>query len=185
MGDYNCKHIFFGCKKANKEGDILFDILEELELSITNDDTPTHRPGTNIGDLLNLAIVSRQMAPRIGQDIGSDHLPVHLTLTSPEIQKQNQKEILQYEKTDWKRLNKHIEHNLEKSKAETPLEIDRDSDVLINAINERWANIGPQPPHCLAFFCWDCWVAVDMPAWCVWIRCRPDEGYRSNAGPTL
>ena len=141
MGDYNCKHVFFGCKKANKEGDILFDILEELELLITNDDTPTHRPGTNIGDLLDLAIVSRQMAPRIesceiGQDIGSDHLPVHLTLTSPEIQKQNQKEILQYEKTDWKRLNKHIEHNLEKSKAKTPLEIDRDSDVLINAINE-------------------------------------------------
>ena len=65
MGDYNCKHIFFGCKKANKEGDILFDILEELELLITNDDTPTHRPGTNIGDLLDLAIVSRQMAPRI------------------------------------------------------------------------------------------------------------------------
>ena len=63
---------------------------------ITNDDTPTHRPGTNIGDLLDLAIVSRQMAPRIesceiGQDIGSDHLTVHLTLTSPEIQKQNQK----------------------------------------------------------------------------------------------
>ena len=88
MGDYNCKHVFFGCKKANKEGDILFDILEELELLITNDDTPTHRPGTNIADLLDLAIVSRQMAPKIesceiGQDIGSDHLPVHLTLTSP------------------------------------------------------------------------------------------------------
>ena len=45
MGDYNCKHVFFGCKKANKEGDILFDILEELELLITNYDTPTHRPG--------------------------------------------------------------------------------------------------------------------------------------------
>ena len=123
MGDYYCKHVFFGCKKANKEGDILFDILEELELLITNDDTPTHIPGTNIEDLLDLAIVSRQMAPKIEscdirQDIGSDHLPVHLTLTSPEIhkQKQNQKEILQYEKTDWKRLNKHLEQNLEKAK---------------------------------------------------------------------
>ena len=39
-------------------------------------------------------------------------------------------------KTDWERLNKHLEQNLEKNKAETPFEIDRDSDVLINAINK-------------------------------------------------
>ena len=78
-----------------------------------------------MGDFLDLAIVSRQMAPRIesceiGQDIGSDHLPVHLTLTSPEIQKQNQKEILQYEKTDWERLNKHLEQYLEKKQSGNP-----------------------------------------------------------------
>ena len=78
-----------------------------------------------MGDFLDLAIVSRQMAPRIesceiGQAIGSDHLPVHLTLTSPEIQKQNQKEILQYEKTDWERLNKHLEQNLEKKQSGNP-----------------------------------------------------------------
>ena len=36
MGDYNCKHVFFGCKKANREGDIIFDILKELELLIIN-----------------------------------------------------------------------------------------------------------------------------------------------------
>ena len=30
MGDYNSKHEFCGCIKYNKEGDILFNILEEL-----------------------------------------------------------------------------------------------------------------------------------------------------------
>ena len=129
MGDFNSKHAFFGCKKANKEGDILFDIIEELDLYITNDDTPTHRPGTTVGDLLDLAIVSREMAPKIescdvGLDIGSDHLPVHLMLSSPEIQKQNQKLILQYEKTDWTRFSKYIQDKLTMNKAETPAAID-------------------------------------------------------------
>ena len=42
MGDYNSKHEFFGCKKYNKEGDILFNIIEELNLIVSKDGTPTH-----------------------------------------------------------------------------------------------------------------------------------------------
>ena len=66
MGDFNCKHTFFGCEVGNTSGDILFNILEELDLLITNDSTVTYRPGTSSdGDLLDLALVSRQMASRI------------------------------------------------------------------------------------------------------------------------
>ena len=46
---------------------------------------------------------------------------------------------------------------------------------------QRWkscANIGPKTPQCLAFFCWDCCVAVNKPA-CVSIQCR------FSVGPTL
>ena len=139
MGDFNCKHAYFGCKKANKEGDILFNIIEELDLYITNDDTPTHRPNTTIGDLLDLAIVSREMAPKIescdvGLDIGSDHLPVHLMLSSPEIQKQTQRQILQYEKTDWTRFSKYIKDKLKMTEAVTPSEIDEDCEILTKTI---------------------------------------------------
>ena len=104
MGNFNCKHTFFGCKVGNANGDILFNIIEELDLLITNDSTVTYRPGTSSGgDLLDLALVSRQMASQIqscdvGDNIGSDRLPVHLILASPQIQKQFQREILQYEK---------------------------------------------------------------------------------------
>ena len=56
MGDFNCKHTFFGCKVGNTNGDILFNIIEELDLLITNDSTVTYRPGTSSGgDLLDLA----------------------------------------------------------------------------------------------------------------------------------
>ena len=158
MGDYNCKHAFFGCKKENKQGDLLFNIIEELDLLITNDNTPTHCPGTSVGDVLDLAIVSRQMASRIescdiGLDIGSDHLPVHLTLTSPEIQKQNQKLILQYEKTDWTRFNKYINDNLIMTEAENPSEIDEACDVIANTIKKALNKACPKSkPKDKAFY---------------------------------
>ena len=28
IGDFNCKHTFFGCKVGNSNGDILFNIIE-------------------------------------------------------------------------------------------------------------------------------------------------------------
>ena len=142
IGDFNCKHTFFGCKVGNTNGDILFNIIEELDLLITNDSTVTYRPGTSSGgDLLDLALVSRQMASRIqscdvGDDIGSDHLPVHLTLASPQIQKQFQREILQYEKTDWNRFNKEIINNLDRLEPETPEELDLANEKISNIIKE-------------------------------------------------
>ena len=142
IGDFNCKHTFFGCKVGNTNGDILFNIIEELDLLITNDSTATYRPGTSSGgDLLDLALVSRQMASRIqscdvGDDIGSDHLPVHLTLASPQIQKQFQREILQYEKTDWNRFNKEIINNLDRLEPETPEELDLANEKISNIIKE-------------------------------------------------
>ena len=107
-----------------------------------NDSTVTYRPGTSSGgDLLDLAPASRLMASRIqscdvGDDIGSDHLPVHLTLASPQIQKQFQREILQYEKTDWNRFNKEIINNLDRLEPETPEELDLANENISNIIKE-------------------------------------------------
>ena len=86
MGDYNSKHEFFGCKKYNKEGDILFNILEALNLIVTNDGTPTHYTNTS-SDILDLCIVSRSIATKVdtctvGLDGGGDHMPVHLVINS-------------------------------------------------------------------------------------------------------
>ena len=138
MGDFNCKHTFFGCKVGNTNGDILFNTIEELDLLITNDSTVTYRPGTSSGgNLLDLALVSRQMASRIqscdvGDDIGSDHLPVHLTLAFA-----SQKEIQQYEKTDWSSFNKEIINNLDRLEPETPEELDLANEKISNIIKER------------------------------------------------
>ena len=104
MGDYNSNYEFFGCKKYNKEGDILFIILEQLNLIVSNDGTPTHYTNTS-SNILDLCIVSRSIATKldtctVGLDVGSGHMPVHLLINSSKIVRQNQRETLQHEKTD-------------------------------------------------------------------------------------
>ena len=114
MGDYNSKHEFFGCKKYNKEGDILFNILEELNLIVSNDGTKTHYTNTS-SDILDLCNVSRSIATKVdtctvGLDVGSDHMPVHLVINSAKIVRQNKRETLQHEKTDRVKLRKIIDN---------------------------------------------------------------------------
>ena len=137
MGDYNTKHEFFGCKKYNK-GDILFNILEELNLIVTNDGTPTHYTNTS-SDILDLCIVSRSIATKVdtctvGLDVGSDHMPVHLVINSSKIARQNQRETLNHEKTDWVKLRKIINKNLTLTDANTPAEIDETVNNIANII---------------------------------------------------
>ena len=138
MGDYNSKHDFFSCKKYNKEGDILFNILEELNLIVTNDGTPTHYTNTS-SDILDLCIVSRSIATKVdtctvGLDVGGDHMPVHLVINLSNIVRQNQRETLHHEQTDWVKLRKIINKNLTLTDAITPAEIDKTVNNIANII---------------------------------------------------
>ena len=137
MGDYNSK---LNCKKYNKEGDILFDILEELNLVVSNDGTPTHYTSIS-SDILDLCIVSRSIATKVdtctvGLDVGSDHMPVHLVINSSKNVRQNKRETLQHEKTetDWVKLPKIIDKNLILTDAVTPAEIDATVNNIANII---------------------------------------------------
>ena len=124
------KTIFFGCKKYNKEGDILFNILEELNLIVSNYGTPTHYTNTS-SDILGLCIVSRSIATKVdrptctvGLDVGSDHIYACSLGNKFDKNCENQRETLQYEKTDWVKLRKKNDKNLILTDAVTPAEID-------------------------------------------------------------
>ena len=86
-GDLNCKHTFFGSYKTNFYGDQLFDFTEEHSLYLANDtsqSTYLHSAGSS--DLIDLFLLSKTLSKTIehcevGDDIGSDHLPVHLWLS--------------------------------------------------------------------------------------------------------
>ena len=59
----------------------------------------------------------------VGLDVGSDHMPVHLVINSSKIVRQNQRETLHHQKTDWVKLRKIITKNLTLTDAITPAEI--------------------------------------------------------------
>ncbi|XP_013416029.1 uncharacterized protein LOC106177719 [Lingula anatina] len=88
MGDLNSKHRYFGCKKFNENGHILFDISEDLELTILNDmNETTHMSPLGSTDILDMAFATQPTLSKIsecyvGEDVGSDHLPLHVKLTS-------------------------------------------------------------------------------------------------------
>ena len=80
---------FLVVNNTKKEGDILFNILEELNLIVTNDGTPTHYTNTSSA-ILDLRIVSRSIATKLDTcticlNVGSDHMPVHLVINSSKI----------------------------------------------------------------------------------------------------
>ena len=89
-------------------------------------------------------MASRIQSCDVGDDIGSDHLPVHLTLSSPRIQKQFQREILQYEKKALSRFNKEIINNLDGLEPETPEELDLDNEKISNIIKEGLGKACPK-----------------------------------------
>ena len=121
-----------------KNTTILFNILEELNLIVTNDGTPTHYTNTS-SDILDLCIVSRSIATKVdtctvGLDVGGDHMPVHLVINLSNIVRQNQRETLHHEKTDWVKLRKIINKNLTLTDAITPAEIDKTVNNIANII---------------------------------------------------
>ena len=116
-GDFNAKHAYFGCNKSNKAGDLLFDITEELDLTVLNDDTPTHirsyRNTISDGEILDLALATRQMGPKIASctvtgDVGSDHLPVHIELGSKEVEKAIQRSSHKLDKANWQKFRAEL-----------------------------------------------------------------------------
>ena len=61
-------------------------------------------------------------------------MPVHLVINSAKIVRQNKRETLQHEKTDWVKLRKIIDNNLKLTYAVTPAEIDATVNNIANII---------------------------------------------------
>jgi len=109
-GDLNSKHTYFGCTKTDRKGDILFNLVEENDAHVANNpEEPTRydlKRGT--AELLDYIIVSKNLSGKImcchtGDDIGSDHRPLHLQLSvlkSPS-NHSNKRLVRPLKKCDW------------------------------------------------------------------------------------
>ena len=86
VGDFNSKLEVFDCAKKNNSGLMLKNIQSHLNLTYLNNDEHTHldkRTGNT--DILDMAFISSNLTKHnirflIGDDLGSDHLPIELTI---------------------------------------------------------------------------------------------------------
>ena len=83
-GDFNSKLPSFGCAKKNASGPLLKNIRKQRNLIYLNNDKHTHMDRSKGStDLLDMSFISQNLAKRdiqlqIGDDLGSDHLPLEV-----------------------------------------------------------------------------------------------------------
>ena len=87
--DFNSKLEAFGCAKKNTSGPMLKNIQNQLNLINLNTDEHTHLDRyTGNTDILDMAFSSLNLSKHdiqflIGDDLGSDHLPIEIALDTP------------------------------------------------------------------------------------------------------
>ena len=89
VGDFNSQLESFGCAKKNASGPMLQNIQNQLNLIYLNSDEHTHMDRANGStDILDMAFISPKLAQhdiqfQIGDDLGSDHLPIENSIDTP------------------------------------------------------------------------------------------------------
>ena len=87
--DFNSKLEYFGRAKKNASGPMLKNIQKQLNLIYLNNDEHTHMDIANGStDLLDMAFISPNIAKheiqfQMGDDLGSDHLPIEVSIEAP------------------------------------------------------------------------------------------------------
>ena len=87
MGDLNARHQFYGSTSSNSNGDSLFNLVERFDLVIANNLNQATKLSQYAGEvsIIDYAIISKDLIGRLndchtGEDVGSDHSPLHLHL---------------------------------------------------------------------------------------------------------
>lgn len=118
-GDWNSKHVSFGCRKNNPRGRELKASLEKEGAFVATDGFPTYYPtaADKQPDLLDFFIVkniSRNYL-NVGSEIelSSDHIPIHINLFQSVILKTSNSVI--NSRTDWIVFRDFLNNNLHRS----------------------------------------------------------------------
>ena len=89
VGDFNSKLESFGCAHRNPSGPMLKNIQKQHNLIYLNSEEHMHMErAKGSTDILDMAFISSNLAKRdiqfpIGDDLGSDHLPIEISTDTP------------------------------------------------------------------------------------------------------
>ena len=121
-GDLNAKHEYFGSRKTDTRGDVLFDLIERNEALVTNrpDQHTRFDLRTGKSDLVDYIIVSKNLAGKFiscntGEHLGSDHLPVHAHVRlRARMEKINKRKVRALKNCNWDIFIEQLEKDNER-----------------------------------------------------------------------
>ena len=144
MGDLNAKHQFFGSSHSDARGDALFDLVERHDMMVANNpDQATKLSQSNEAlTIIDYAIISKSLIGRLtecctGEDVGSDHLPLHLHLqTNAALSTVPTRLVRPLAKCDWDRFVLNLSHMQIQTTSTNQSDIDQKVLVLEETIKE-------------------------------------------------
>jgi hypothetical protein len=147
VGDFNAKNTHWRSRLTTTKGRELLRAIQETRYEAMSTGKPTYwstDPG-KIPDLINFFIIKNIPAQYLqieeSQDLNSDHMPIHLTLSENIIQKDNNP-VLVNRRTDWESFRQSLE---EKINLMVPLrneeQLDREVEkFLVDNQQSAWEN---------------------------------------------
>ena len=145
VGDFNSKLESFGCAKKNTSGPVLQNIQNQLNLMYLNSDEHTHIDRANGStDILDMAFISPNLAKhdiqfQIGDDLGSDHLPIEISIDTPPHTNSSTNPIkYKFDRTDREVFESTLEEALRSADFSGHLftsDLDKYADFIVTAIS--------------------------------------------------
>ena len=146
VGDFNSKLESFGCAKKNTSGPMLQNIQNQLNLIYLNSDEHTHMDRANGStDILDMAFTSPNLAKhdiqfQIGDDLGSDHLPIEISIDTPPTHRNSSTNHIKYkfDRTDREVIESTLEEALGSADFSGHLstsDLDKYADFIVTAIS--------------------------------------------------
>lgn len=114
-GDFNCRHSLWGCQRANCWGNLLYEKLDSDSFQIIYPSDHTYIPSdprrqSSTLDFFLTDLANSLTPVSVINDLGSDHLPIHVSLNSDF--RSVQKTFYEFKKANWSRYASFIKRNL-------------------------------------------------------------------------
>ena len=158
-GDLNCKSLVWGSSKTDTYGEDLHDQIQRNGLYILNDGSKTRcDPVSGKEEALdivisNIGIVSMFRNFWVGDDVGSDHYPIHtlLQFRSKPIESRGQEQRVEW--TDWKAFQQKMLSWPSLDTCNTPNDIDQAVQTITQQTTDAFNTACPlrdkkKPPKC-------------------------------------
>lgn len=146
LGDFNCHHTVWGSELSNSTGSFLLDSLDNLNLCILNDGSPTRRTRPNESiSAVDLSLCSPELVSLMSWCVlpsshGSDHFPILLNIfhnsppPPPSLYSPLLKYVISNSIANWDKFNKFTDINAMSLPPVKSSNVVSSSDILVHTL---------------------------------------------------